>query len=329
MTSPGAEKPFADAAKTESIARGMGGLQVKKWLEKLDPKADLDKFGLKTPTATVTLTLKKNILTPSAAVLMLGTAATPEQRALLMVSAAASGRQADKGETSVIRFGKETDQDKDKPGTFAQLDGKDLLFLVPNELVQMFTKIDLRDRSPYANFAALLEAGSIGAGPSAWPTRLPLLARTVQTFDPAKVKEIKLEVRTTAELRRFHFVRDAKDPKVWQDQSNLLEFQPNAEKINSLLDNMSKLQADRWAAFGTAPRPELKFDPKEATLKVDLLLEGGKTITVTVGDTFDQHGYFAQTTEWPGVVFLLSHARVAPYLSGTAYFGKQRLTAAN
>jgi hypothetical protein len=272
--------------------------------------------------------VKKSRVTPEGAASILGFLATPtEARILLAGGALLANREADKGETVVLRFGKEADQDKDKkekPGIFAQHSGSDLLFLVDAGIIKTLKTADLRDRTMLLATQGILNSGALASGPVNMLASLPLLTRTVQTFDPAKVKEVKLEIRTTAELRKFHFVRE-KD-KTWQDQSGLLEFQLNSDKVNSFLEKeMNKLQAERIVAIGSGAKAEYKFGPKEYTLKMDLTLEEGRTITLTVGDAFEREDYFAQTSDWPGVVFLISSSTVDPLLRGAAYFAKERV----
>src|SRR5262249_14685667 len=52
-------RDIGDNMRIELLLRQLSSLQAQKWLTKVDPKEDLDKFGLKTPAVTVTLTVKK------------------------------------------------------------------------------------------------------------------------------------------------------------------------------------------------------------------------------------------------------------------------------
>ncbi len=70
------------------------------------------------------------------------------------------------------------------------------------------------------------------------------------------------------------------------------------------------------------------MSPKEASLIIELGLEGGETITLTVGALFERVGYFAQSSVWPEAVFFLAGTKVEPLLRGVGYFAKERVASA-
>jgi hypothetical protein len=122
-------------------------------------------------------------------------------------------------------------------------------------------------------------------------------------------------------------------PWTWTDKSNIPEFQLDPEKVAQFLKDTSKLETNRFVVFAGGPRGEHKLDAKEATIKLDLLMDNGKTITLLVGASYLGHGYFATSNVWSdadgklSTVFFLSPNFVMPILSGTDYFGKQRIAA--
>ncbi len=323
----------ADAGKTTTMIQNLLGLQAKKWLKKIAAGEDLDKYGLKTPALRVALNLKKDRLQPAGTASLLGLLAAPGDLRFLGASATvAANQQADKGETVVLKLGKETDQDKDKPGVFAQRSDKDLLFLVPADLVKYLREADLRDRSGFLIGQPLVTAGVVGLAAAEPSSGLlagsPLVTTQVHGFDAAKVKEIKLAVRTPDELRIFAFQRDpqAKD-KAWQDKSGLQEFTLDSAKVNQWLEQLGKLKAERWVSLGGAPKTEQKLSAKDAALRIELVFDDGKTLNLTVGAPFENQGYFAQTSAWPDAIFYLPASWVSPLQRGPAYFAKERVTA--
>lgn len=362
-------KSLADTAKTYKLLDLLIDLRARKWLQKLPGKDELKKFGLEPADLTVTILVKKDKVLPGGAASMLGMMALPTGFQGLMAEASnLAQREADKGETIVLKFGSETGgrgsgRDKapaEEAGVYAMHSGKDLLFLVAPDVVKTLREIDLRDRSSVLLPTPLLAAGWSGmvAGDpyAALLGVSPLVTQRFPQFDSSQVKEVKLAVRTPLELRVFSFQRkpaekkaedkkteekkddkqkqEAKkdemkeEPKAaaaqWSDASGLLEFHLDSEKVNRFLEELAVLEPGRWVSFGAETKPEQKLDPKHATLKIDLTLDSGKTVTLLVGAAFEKAGHYAQSTAWPNAVFFLPASRVEPLLRGPAYFAKER-----
>lgn len=328
---------IADANQVRIVLGTLTGLQAHKWLLKVDPKEDLEKYGLKTPV--VTATLVKKTLQPRAVATLVGMAA-PGTGSLQMAAALHRTRvldkdDVDKGETIVFKFGKETKED-DKTYVYAQHSGSDLLFLVSPEVVRTLREADVRDRRGVGRFQAVIDAGLAGtlASPanavSYLLTAAPLVTGTVQRFDVDKVTEIKLAVRTPFEMRKVHFVRSGEKEASWQVKSGFEGLMPDAEKIKKFLDDMATLRAEGFVQLWGPSNPEHKLDDAQATLKIELEFKGARLV-VSVGDRVDFGAFFARTNYWRGpdqkseMVFLLSSRHVQPLLDPGRYFGKERV----
>ena len=151
----------------------------------------------------------------------------------------------------------------------------------------------------------------------------PYFTGQVHQFDPDKVKEVRLAVRTPFELRSFTFEKNAKD-KTWTDKSNLAEFKLDGDKVTQLVKDIAKLKTDRFAAFAGGPRGEHKLGAKEATVKLDLTTDDGKAITLLVGARYQNQGYFAHSSIWPETVFFVPGTLIDPLLRGIDHFAKER-----
>ena len=316
-----------DAAKAGSMVSSLSGLSAKKWLHKLDAKEDLDKYGLKKPSLEVTLRVRKN--QPSGMASLVGMLASPlEWRGLLGEAAILANRFASPGELIVLKIGKETNDDKDKPGVYALRSDKDMLFLLPIEMVRTLRETDLHDRAGVVHAEPFLDASVVGMVAADGNNLLlggsPLVTHLVQHVDAAHVKEIKLAIRTREELRSLAFQRDpeSKD-KNWRDLSGLQEFHLDSQKVKEAVERFATLKAKRWVNLAGGPKGEQKLTAKEATLRVELVLDG-KTITLTVGALFEGIGYYAQTSAMPDAVFLLDPGQVEPFLQGPAYFARRQ-----
>jgi len=324
---PTGAKP-ADNATVASLALGLGKIQVKRNLRVLGEKEDLDKLGLKSPTITLTVESKKPLASANAAASLVG--ALIEPSLLTSVLSMVAHRTTDKGETVTLQIGKETDNDKDKPAVYAKHSGSKVLFLLPTNVVTDLKRADFHDRT-FIIHASSLQAGSYVAGAAGSPLSLLMLASpqvsgVVHQIDADKVKEVKLEIRTPFELRSFNFVREAKD-KPWTDKSNLKEFQLDSDKVNSVLKDFVKLRTERFAAYTGGPRSEHKLGAKDATIKLDMTMDDGKTITLNVGAAFPGLGYYANSSAWPETVFFVPGTLVDPLLQGARTFAKERSAA--
>jgi hypothetical protein len=154
----------------------------------------------------------------------------------------------------------------------------------------------------------------------------PHVTGNVLSFDPDKVKEVKLEVRDRFELRSFDFLRDAKD-KTWTDKSNIPEFRPDSEKVTNFLKELAKVRAERFVAIVGGPRGEHRLADKEAIVKLNLVMDDGRTVTLRIGANYLNHGFYATVSSMPEAVFMLPAAAVEPMLRGVATFAKERLAA--
>ncbi len=138
-------------------------------------------------------------------------------------------------------------------------------------------------------------------------------------FDPAQVKEVDLAIRTPEELRTLRFERSGKD-KEWQDRSGLREFHLDAAKVAKVLEQLTALKASRWVSIAGGATRDQKLTAKDATLRIELTLDDGRSLVLTVGAPFEGLGYFAQTSTAPDAVFLLESAQVAPLMQGPGAF---------
>jgi hypothetical protein len=325
-----------DSSRVNQVAETLTSLEAEKWLLKVDPKEDLDKYGLKTPALTATLVTKKAYRpAPTAAAIGLAASRMPNLATAPLVVWA--GKLADKGETVTFFFGKEmkekekvkgSDKEIERTYVYAKHSGSDLLFLVTPDVVKRLRDVDLRDRRGVDLTQGLIDATlkSLYTSPNYVGYYLgasPLATGAVQRFDKDKAKEIKLTVRTPYELRKYHFI---KADKTWQDKSGVDEFTVDSDKVAKFVEEMSELKADRLVQLSGGPRTDQKFGDKDATLKAEITLEGGKTITLTVGLRLDGRRYFAHSTAWPEAVFLLPAGQVISLMQPSA-FAKERVAA--
>ena len=371
--SPGkSEVLLAKTIAVNGLLQDLGQLRALKWVRKIDAdantKIDLAKMGLDQPAILATVVVKKmqplvaaeavgmlgsgndlaaflaassllgnreiesGPLTAAGAVGLLGS--TNDPAALLAASSWIGNREVQPGEIIEIRFGKETNDDKGKPAIYACHSGANLVFLVEPDVVQRLKSADLSDYSRI-NFAQnFFDASAVAQGQWDLLAKAPLLCGNVVSLDPAKaakVKDIRLELRTSM----FHFVRNN---KTWEDQSGLKGFEPDSEKVNALLEKLTKLQWDpqvaRLVTLVDGPQPDYKLGAKEVRLKLIVTLEKPKdaqdpplVITLSVGDVFEGKAYFAHLSSSPQTVFLLSRSWVDPLLDVVGYFGKDRLAA--
>lgn len=321
-----ADQNLADFIKTDQLFRALGSLTAKKWIKRIDAKEDLDKYGLQKPALTATVTIKKNQITPAGAASALAILSVPaEARLFAAVGALAANLQADKGETVVVQFGKDAG-DKE---VYAKHSGSDLLFAVPADLVKAIREIDLRDRTVLLVFEHTLAAGAVAAPMSQPPagigTLAPAVTGAVTDIDPAQIKEIRLAVRTSFELREFAFQR--KD-KTWTDASGLKDFNLDADKVEQLAKDFGRLRADRFISLAGGPKTDHKLAAKDFLVKIEATTDDGKSVTITIGAAFERHGHFAHSSNWPDAVFLVDSAKVEPLLRGIGFFAKERVVAA-
>ncbi|MCI0639128.1 MAG: DUF4340 domain-containing protein [Gemmataceae bacterium] len=336
----------ADTFKTQMLINQLTLLDAKRWVKKADAKEDLDKYGLGSPALTVTFWVKKSMPASSAAA-ALGLLSTPSPwRPFLVHASVVANRETAKGEPITFKLGKEADYEKG--ALFAQRSDHDMLFLVPDNMAKSLREADLRDRTtvyltvPYLATALLgMEAAQPYAAVFA---AAPPWTNEVHRFDPDKVESVKLSIRTREELRNFAFTRapqaaakekekdkdkEKEKERLWTDSSGLMEFQLDSAKVNQLVEQLAKLKAERWVSIAGGPQSDQKLGAKDSTLKIDLGLAGGQTVTLTVGAGFERGMYYAHSTLWPDAVFFVPGVSIDPILRGVSYFGKDRVAAAN
>ncbi|MCI0684416.1 MAG: DUF4340 domain-containing protein [Gemmataceae bacterium] len=319
-----ADHNLADVLRTDHLFRALGSLTAKKWVKRLDAKEDLEKYGLKAPVLTATVNVKKQQLTPAGAASALAMLGLPgEARLFAAVNAVVANMQASKGETIVVQFGAET-ADKD---VYAKHSGSDLLFTVPAGLLKALREIDLRDKTALVAFEPALAAGIVGApaGQSLAGVNALAPASTGQVtgLDPARIKEVRVAVRTSYELREFAFQR--KD-KTWTDASGLKDFNLDADKVEELVKDFGRLRAERFISLAGGPKTDHKLAAKDFLVKIDLTTDDGKAATITMGAPFER-GHFAHSSNWREAVFLVNLSKVEPLLRGVGFFAKERAVA--
>lgn len=214
---------LAASTRSEFVLKQFASLNVKKWVKLIGENDDLQKLDLK-PTVIATITAKKEIageysvkdkdgkaMKGRPAHGVVGVAAMAFHSPLAIAGYAVGAREVDPGETITIALGKETDDEKDKPGAFATHSGKPkLLFLTHPETGKMIVKEDLRDRSSvlyaqvgleaaYRGATAITPMASLLAGP-------PYFPGNVHDFDYKKIARINMTVRSH-EVRSFSFER--------------------------------------------------------------------------------------------------------------------------
>jgi hypothetical protein len=317
----------ADLGRVSTLIGALHNLQVRKWVEKIDAKTDLDKHGLKSSELSASLIARSERLPPAGVASFVALLGTPiELQVVSATTAALAHHKADRGEITTIRFGKESDEGHFKSTVYARSSSSDVIFLVAPEVVKLVRDSDPRDRSVLLNTEpALLTgaiAGAMGAPEGGWLLASPLVTGSLSNLDPAKVKELKISLRTSAELRTFTFRRA---DKTWLDVSGLQEFQLDGERVNQVVEKLARVRANRLVLLAGGPRSDQKLLPKEAPLRVELTDDAGRSVTLWVGGEFERQGYFANSSAWPEVVFLVPATTVEPILQGgIAYFSKER-----
>lgn len=320
----------ADTAHAQALLAQLTSLQALKWVESIGPKTDLEKLGLTRPAVAVTL-VNKSRVPPAAVASAIGMVASAAAPLWSTAPAAAQAQQAvDKGQLTTIWFGKEIERGKEGPVVYARQSGVNEVFLVPPVVVKLVRDVDLRDRGLVLRAEALLAASEAAVVAGAPRTGLlfaaPLLTGAVHHLDPAQVSEVKITLRTPAELRQFTFKRQGKD---WIDVTGLREFQLNSQRVNQLVETVARLRASQFVNLTGGPRSDQKLGPKDTVLQIELTTASGQSAALRVGAEFDRFGYFAASSTWPEAVFLMPAATVEQILrEGVGYFARERAVAA-
>jgi len=202
-----------------------------------------------------------------------------------------TGEDKGEGEAHVFKFGKDAGA-ADQPGVYAIQGNSDLVFVVDQSTVKELREAELRDR-------------------------------TVFKFDAEKVKEIKIAVRKDKEgVKTPVFERNA-ETRAWVIKAGLEDFTLDEAKVDELVHMLAGLRAERFVSFKGPPRPEFKLGDMDAALRVEVVMNDGKTKhELTVGAAKDKTGYYAQGNSLPGVVFLVPYADFAPLVAGINHFSK-------
>jgi hypothetical protein len=116
------------------------------------------------------------------------------------------------------------------------------------------------------------------------------------------------------------------DKTTWDDTTNpkIPEFQVDPDKVGRFVNDIAKLHTERFVSLMGDKKAEYKLTPDKSTVKIDLELKGGKTVTLIVGSRYQDHGYFATSSAWPDTVFFVSGMLVEPLLQGAERFAKER-----
>ncbi len=311
----------ADAKKVDEVVRQLSALPIRRWVKKIDAKDDLDTYGLKSPGVTVTLGVKLDKLNAQTIGSALGQLSGVMNDPAFAALGAAWSNIHLAGEKVVVKFGKEA-TDSDAGALFVQHSKSDRLSLAPAMTANFLRDTDFRDRStvlqPEVHIAAL------AVGTPGFLSASPLITAQLGRGGSGQVKQLRVTVRTPVEVRTFSFARKDKN---WTDQSGLKEFQLDEENVNILADLVGRLDFNRIVLLKGGPKADQKLTPKDASLVIDATMSDLTPITLTIGANFEGIGYFAQSSTWPGAVFLLDSTRVQPLLRGASFFAKERVAA--
>jgi hypothetical protein len=139
-------------------------------------------------------------------------------------------------------------------------------------------------------------------------TKLAVLDKELQdtkvfSFDPGRVKELKLtgwyeKGRPIGELQLKR-----KDTGAWTVEKPPMN-EVDADKVRKLLDELSRLRAERFVAHKATPTDEQGLTAEKGALQVEVVVEGEKDpFSLTVGNLDGDKGYFATSTKLPGDIF--------------------------
>jgi hypothetical protein len=172
--------------------------------------------------------------------------------------------------TTTFLFGKDS---PDKKGVFFKIGGKDAVYVIDFAVADQIKK-DLRDMA-------------------------------VIKFDPGKVKAIKfvgwekiVGSPTTLSLER----KDNKWKVVKPSSYDL-----DADKLQSFLDSIANLNADRFVSSGDKPRPNQELTVAKGALEIEITVEGkDKPLQLTVGGADGDKSFFATSAQLKGDIFTVS-----------------------
>lgn len=191
-----------------------------------------------------------------------------------------------KAEERTYLFGRDTD---DKAGRYAKQGERDVVFVV--------------------------RSGAVA------PLQAELQDPTVLTFDPAKVKGMKLTGWQNVVGTPITLELERKSAAEWSAKQPA-GFQPNPSQTEIFLGGLNGLKATRFVVRQTGPKSEHKLEVKDGALQIEITVEGEKEpLRLTIGGLIAaDKAYFASGSRLPGDVFLLPEERFKKVLEAPAYF---------
>lgn len=275
----------ADGRAVENLLQGglRGWLRPAEFVKKQPSDQQLEEYGLKKPEYSVTIVFQKT---------------APEEK---------KDDKEDKKDDKDKKEEKKDDKDKkpepektelkrtylfgkktpDGAGVYAMLDDKTderkLVFIVrPWELLRTALDGELRDRKVFS-------------------------------FEVGKVK--KLKVRFNKFLQTLELER--KDNNTWAVKKPEEDFTLDDRNADAFLTMLSMLDLERFVKGGAKDEHELAKDKRN--MEVEITLDDGKTLTLTVGKFDDKEkGYYAQASTLKDV-FLLPTSHFERNVSGHIY----------
>lgn len=163
-----------------------------------------------------------------------------------------------KPETAEYDFGKEAGMS----GVYMKKSGSDAVWVVGNNLLTAMSK-EMQDPKVF-------------------------------DFDAVKVKELRLKgwKDLFGSPTEITFTRKDKDP--WVGTGPVKE--PDQEKVHKLIDELSRLRAERFVSHNTAPAENQGLDVAKGALQIDVVVEGEKEpYVLTVGAADGDKGFFASS----------------------------------
>ncbi len=192
-----------------------------------------------------------------------------------------------KPEQHVYLFGKESD---DRTGIYAKQGERDLVFTVPKNSLEALEN-SLRDTTLYS-------------------------------FDPAKVKSLKLAGWQDIVGKPFILDLDRKAANNWVAK-NPADFQVDSAKVEGFVAGLPKVRIVRFADAAAGLKSVYKFEPRDGGLDIVLTIDGQKEpYALTIGGQAGFDGYYARSNKHPGDVFVLPRAAFDQAKSRPAYFQK-------
>jgi hypothetical protein len=126
----------------------------------------------------------------------------------------------------------------------------------------------------------------------------------VHRIDKAKVKALKitgwqevLGTPTTIEIER-------KDGK-WAVKSGAM-FEVDPAKVDAFLNDLTAPRAEAFVVYKDGPKPEHNLDVAKNALRVEMILESGDPVVMTISPPNKEGKVFATSSALPGDVFTMA-----------------------